>query len=75
MKRPFIFALIAFAVLENGCVVSETERGPGPGDQKKESSPEPIPEPAPSEKIPPSLPTTTPEPSATLGQARRDHRS
>lgn len=30
-----LFALVAFAMLANGCVVSETERGPGPGEEKK----------------------------------------
>jgi hypothetical protein len=30
-----LLALVAFAVLANGCVVSETERGPGPGEEKK----------------------------------------
>ena len=31
----FLFALVAFALLANSCVVSETERGPGPGEEKK----------------------------------------
>lgn len=35
--RPLMLmmTLIAFALLANGCVISETERGPGPGDEKK----------------------------------------
>lgn len=32
---PFV-ALVA--LLLGGCVISETEKGPGPGDQKKDAS-------------------------------------
>ncbi len=41
--RPVIFALLAFALLANGCVISETEKGAGPGDQKKAPSADPAP--------------------------------
>jgi hypothetical protein len=39
MKPPVRVLICALlALLTSGCVVSETEQGPGPGDRKKESS-------------------------------------
>ena len=36
MRLILLFlALVAFAMLATGCVVSENERGPGPGEEKK----------------------------------------
>ena len=41
--HPLIPTIVTLALLATGCVVSETERGPGPGDQKKDSATSPPP--------------------------------
>ena len=52
MEHPMRIALMAvFAFLAGGCVISETEKGPGPGDQKKDAG---------TESAPSSSGTTTP---------------
>ncbi len=45
MRGPAFLVLVATMLLASGCVVSETERGPGPGDQKKSSDAVPAPPP------------------------------
>ena len=40
IKRALLMlGLIMPALVLGGCVISETEKGPGPGDQKKEEAP------------------------------------